>query len=76
MRVSCVALPTVTVGINVGQAGSTGIAMGNTVTSCTDGIAAAGIVTDNNVIGIGSAGEGIDSDAPSTVIGNTAINFL
>jgi hypothetical protein len=75
MRVSCAALPTVTVGINVGQAGSTGIAMGNTVTSCTDGIVAAGIVTGNNVIGIGSAGEGIDSDAPSTVIGNTATNF-
>jgi hypothetical protein len=59
MRVSCAPLPTVTVGINVGKAGSTGIAMGNTVTSCTDGIVAAGIATGNNVIGIGSAGEGL-----------------
>jgi hypothetical protein len=75
IRVSCAALPTTTVGISVGQGGSAGIARGNTVTSCTDGITAAGIVTGNNVIGIGSAGEGIDSESPSTVIGNTAKNF-
>ena len=77
MRVSCAALPTgVTAGIAVGQDGSTGITTGNTVTSCQDGIVASGIVTGNNVIGIGpGVGEGIDSDSPSTVIGNTVTNF-
>lgn len=78
VRVSCASLPsTVTNGIANGQAGSTGITRSNTVTGCQDGMTAAGIVTGNNVIGIGAAppGAGIDSDSPSTVIGNTSTNF-